>query len=156
MIELWLHCWCSWPQTRYNEMNLYSTQTEHCGDQTPRIWKTWVLFCQCWSRYSIPFSCYNMKKVEGEWEAARRNGNDSFFGFCFCTDCRLQKMKYTIGASNWWFNVWVHLDCVLISLFKAKLHNHSLRFESFANWPPRVSILQYNHLRFFNWQNWPL
>ena len=31
---------------------------------------------------------------------------------------------------------------------KAKLHTHPLGFGSFVNWSLRVSILQYNHLRF--------
>ena len=34
---------------------------------------------------------------------------------------------------------------------KAKLHNHSLGFDSVANRPFRVLILQYNHLGFLNW-----
>ena len=34
---------------------------------------------------------------------------------------------------------------------KAKMHNHPLGFDSVANRPPGVLILQYNHLRFLNW-----
>ena len=44
----------------------------------------------------------------------------------------------------------------LLYILKVKLHNHPLRFESFANWPTGVFILQYNHLRFLNWWNWLL
>ena len=34
---------------------------------------------------------------------------------------------------------------------KAKMHNYPLGFGSVANRPPRVLILQYNHLGFLNW-----
>jgi hypothetical protein len=33
----------------------------------------------------------------------------------------------------------------------AKMHNHPLGFDSVANRPLEVLILQYNHLGFFNW-----
>ena len=38
-----------------------------------------------------------------------------------------------------------------INKFKAKMHNHPLEFDSVANRPPGVLILQYNHLGFLNW-----
>ena len=42
----------------------------------------------------------------------------------------------------------------LLYILKVKLHNHPLRFESFANWLTGVFILQYNYLGFLNWWNW--
>ena len=41
-------------------------------------------------------------------------------------------------------------------LYKAKLYNHPLEFGSVANRSLGVLILQYNHMRFLNWWNWPL
>ena len=100
-------------QTKYSENNLYSTQTQHFGDQTPRIWKISVLF-QCQSQYPLPFSHYSKQKFEKRgWKALRRNENASLF-FNLCINWRMQQMKYAATTSFNGLMFWAHLDCVLI------------------------------------------